>query len=392
MKINQLNEAFDRVYGIPSEKRSVNESKKLNEDVSPAVKDLTDALFTKCRELQNRYETNIKVYEAEFQNVIEGQFPENAWWEVTDCNIFWSLFNDRDPQKTVIDIVDGIKPEFKAEAEAEAEEDIEEPTFIDNRRRSIISGDPFDDPGFDEYDIIGESIEKFLSKLDEKEMSDEDRRDTELIKSIYNKIQRRSNARLTPEEKAVLDKYGITRHNYSLAVGSGSDAYLDRNNLVTKKGSTNVDNDKVNFADRARKLAGRTERDITTRDEYGGARTMVRNRNVKKYQKLPDGKKGYYMGDVRADQYDRQAAEAGFVEDPVNVRHKDLKNALRDRRYHTAELGKVDSDYDDRVAKAKAAYDKALKDAESRRDFSRPYHSNAVNKSQSAIDKILKRK
>ena len=220
MKFKQLNEAFDRVYGIPYEERNVNESKKLNEDVSPAVRDLTNALFARCRELQNRYETNIKVYEAEFQDVIEGQFPEYAWWEVTDCNIFWSLFNDRDPQKTIIDIVKGVKPEFNA-----ASED----------------------------DFIDESLKRLLSKLDEKEMSDEDKRDTELIKSVYNKIQKRSNARLTPEEQAVLDKYGINRGRWNLTVGSGNDAYLDRNNLITKKGSTYVGNDKVNFADRARK-------------------------------------------------------------------------------------------------------------------------------------------
>lgn len=52
MKFNQLNEAFDRVYGVPSEKHSVNESKKLDEDVSPVVRDLANALFARCRELQ----------------------------------------------------------------------------------------------------------------------------------------------------------------------------------------------------------------------------------------------------------------------------------------------------------------------------------------------------
>lgn len=359
MKFNQLNEAFDRVYGVPSDKPNVNESKKLDEDVSPAVRDLANALFARCRELQNRYETNIKVYEAEFQDVIEGQFPENAWWEVTDCNIFWSLFNDRDPQKTVIDIIKGVKPEFNATSED---------------------------------DFIDESLKRLLSKLNEKEMSDEDKRDTELIRSVYNKIQKRSNARLTPEEQAVLDKYGITRFQYSLAVGSGSDAYLDRNNLVTKKGSTYADNDKVNFADRARKLAGRTERDITTRDKFGQASTVVSNRNMKKYQKRPDRKKGYYMGDVRADQEDRQEAEAGYSQDKLAVAYDQMRRAVNDRNYHSAELGKVDSKYADRVAKAKAAYDKALRDAEHDRDFSKPYHSDAVNRSQDTIDKLLRRK
>lgn len=356
MKLNQLNEAFDRVYGVPSNKPSVNESKKLNEDVSPAIKDLANALFSRCRDLQNRHETNIKVYEAEFQDVIEGQFPENAWWEVTDCNIFWSLFNDRDPQKTVIDIIKGVKPEFNATSED---------------------------------DFIDESLKCLLSKLNEKEMSDEDKRDTELIRSVYNKIQRRSNARLTPEEQAVLDKYGINRERWGLTVGSDNDRYLKRNEL-TRKDMANKPN--VNLADRARKLADRTARDITTRDEFGNARTMVSNRNSKKYTKDPNRGPGYYKGDVRADQEDRQEAEAGYSQDKLAVAHDQMRDALKDRKYHTAELDKVDSKYIDRVTKAKAAYDRALKAAEDDRAFSKPYHSRNIEKSQDTIDKLLRRK
>lgn len=385
MRFNKLNEAFDRVYGIPSNKPSVNESKKLNEDVSPAVRDLANALFSRCRDLQNRHETNIKVYEVEFQDVIEGQFPENAWWEVTDCNIFWSLFNDRDPQKTIIAIIDGVKPEFKSTSV----EDKSQPTFVDNRRRSIRSGDPLDDPGFDEYDFIGESLKILLSKLNEKEMSDEDRRDTELIKSVYDKIQRRSNARLTPEEQAVLDKYGINRRSRNLSVGQGIDSYLNRNDLA----SDNVmRNPKANIADRARKLADRTARDITTRDEFGNARTIVSNRNSKKYTKDPDSSPGYWRGDVRADQADRQAAEAGYSQNKYSVAYDDMSRAVKDRKYHKAELDKVDSTYADRVAKAKAAYERALKDAEDSRAFSKPYHSKNIDRSQDTIDKLLRRK
>lgn len=385
MRFNKLNEAFDRVYGIPSNTPSVNESKKLNEDVSPAVRDLANALFSRLRDLQNRHETNIKVYEAEFQDVIEGQFPENAWWEVTECNIFWSLFNDRDPQKTIIAIIDGVKPEFKSTSV----EDKSQPTFVDNRKRPIRSGDPLDDPGFDEYDFIGESLKILLSKLNEKEMSDEDRRDTELIKSVYDKIQRRSNARLTPEEQAVLDKYGINREQRGLTVGSGGDRYLSRNNLIGKNMANNT---KVNLADRARKLANRTERDITTRDKFGNARTMVSNRNSKKYTKDPNHSPGYWLGDVRADQDDRQAAEAGYSQNKYSVAYDDMKRAVKDRKYHKAELDKVDSTYANRVAKAKAAYEKALRDAERDRDFSKPYHSDNIDKSQDTIDKLLRRK
>jgi hypothetical protein len=72
---------------------------------------LGNALFDKCRELQNNGVTFLKTYEIEFQGVIELLFPDKPWWKVTDCNIFMHLFEYQDPEKTIIEILKGYKEE-----------------------------------------------------------------------------------------------------------------------------------------------------------------------------------------------------------------------------------------------------------------------------------------
>ena len=47
-------------------------------------------------------------YENSFKRVLEQKFPNNQWWEVTNCDIKWSLFNNRNPKQTVKEIVEGL--------------------------------------------------------------------------------------------------------------------------------------------------------------------------------------------------------------------------------------------------------------------------------------------
>lgn len=71
--------------------------------------ELGNELFSKCRELQNNGVINIKSYEIAFQDVIEMMFPNKCWWEVTDCDIFIHLFEYKDPEKTIIEIIKNLK-------------------------------------------------------------------------------------------------------------------------------------------------------------------------------------------------------------------------------------------------------------------------------------------
>ena len=73
---------------------------------------LTRELFTKCYELLNANERNIKAYEIAFQQIIE-DVTGDSWWEVTDCNIFMHLLEHKNPHKTVIEIINNLKEEYK---------------------------------------------------------------------------------------------------------------------------------------------------------------------------------------------------------------------------------------------------------------------------------------
>ena len=73
---------------------------------------LAYALFKRCNELLEENERNIKVYEVAFQDTIE-IITGDLWWEVTDCNIFMHLLEHKDPQKTVIEIINNLKEEYK---------------------------------------------------------------------------------------------------------------------------------------------------------------------------------------------------------------------------------------------------------------------------------------
>ena len=70
---------------------------------------LARGLFDKMIEVMKVGEKNIKVYEITFQDVIEEVFPDECWWDVTDCEIFTHLMEYKDPEATVIAILKGLK-------------------------------------------------------------------------------------------------------------------------------------------------------------------------------------------------------------------------------------------------------------------------------------------
>ena len=70
---------------------------------------LAQELFDKIIEMRKDGERNIKAYEIAFQDVIEEVFPDECWWEVTDCEIFQHLMEHKDPEATVIAILKELK-------------------------------------------------------------------------------------------------------------------------------------------------------------------------------------------------------------------------------------------------------------------------------------------
>ena len=70
---------------------------------------LTQGVFDKMIELKNGGEKHIKAYEVAFQDIIEEVFPNESWWDVTECEIFMHLMEYKDPEATVIAILKGLK-------------------------------------------------------------------------------------------------------------------------------------------------------------------------------------------------------------------------------------------------------------------------------------------
>lgn len=70
---------------------------------------LAQKLFDKMIKMRKGGEKNIKSYEIAFQDVIEEVFPDESWWEVTDCEIFQHLMEHKDPEATVIAILKELK-------------------------------------------------------------------------------------------------------------------------------------------------------------------------------------------------------------------------------------------------------------------------------------------
>ena len=114
-----------------------------------------------------------------------------------------------------------------------------------------------------EFESWRNRIQECLKRLNEAGMSDEDKADSEVLRNIYQKTQKRSNAALTPDEKAVLAKYGLHRNPDFKNIGDehGNSVFSrssDRFSLYNDFKMAN--NPKVNLADRARKMGTRAER------------------------------------------------------------------------------------------------------------------------------------
>lgn len=226
-----------------------------------------------------------------------------------------------------------------------------------------------------------ESLKKCLNRLNEAQMSDEDKHDSALIKGMIDKIEKRSNARFTPEEQAMMDKYGITRNNWNKELSvDGRSLHPDYDGKQRKvytsyddwKGHyvQNGDPSKINYADRARKLPKRSA------DQISGKWTP----------------NGYINAHTRKGQSTLQDVERNTrnaeMQEPVN----DMKRHLQDRKWQQEYIDGAQDEYDKSMASAQAEYDRKMKYAT---DTYRRHTVDATKSrdaAQARIDKMLKRK
>ena len=375
MNIRKLNEAFSKQYGIQPKTL-------LKESFSTDLKQLLD---DEALRLGMSQVTNIKEYEIAFQDAIEKLAPDHSWWEVTDCDIFFDLFQNRDIDGCISRIIDGLKGEFKDNELTE--ESLNESDTIkihnDSKNKEIKIDDKSEvgDIGHPIKQGLGdptnktleEQLTECLNRLTEASISPEDQRDSDMIRGMLAKLQRRANAKFTPEEQALMKKYGITRDNYwrNLLVGK-NDIPLDRN---IDHGRLNRDGtpSKINYADRARKTAQRDTNQIYT-PGYHNTRNDDVNSHIRSYR-------GTYQDQERAYQN-------ATLREPIDK----MKSAIHDRNWNKSYMDNAEANYDDAIAKAKAEYDKAVAAAERNKlNSTTGYHKQWYDRAQGEIDTLLKR-
>lgn len=278
----------------------------------------------------------------------------------------------------------------------------------------------------EEFEVL-ESLRNLLSVLNEAGMSDEDRKESDLIRSAYAKIQKRSNARLTPQEQDVLNKYGIKRGSTkNLEYDSGRNYTRDDTNIVNNQddryshgkeigrrvylkkpdGSTDWDKaytlktkdpDKINYADRARK---RPEREKNRTYDYShtfntfidDTESATDDRGIIDYNLKPGtDKRGRNYG------VDQNTA----INRMSQSRLAKMRGALGDRRSAQSKLDNAKAKYDKSKAKYAADYMKRMQDAEREYDWQMNYANKEYerdsdpsrrDKAQAEIDTLLKRK
>lgn len=222
------------------------------------------------------------------------------------------------------------------------------------------------------------AIEEKLNSLNEAEMSDEDKHDSEILKQIFRKTQERANAALTPEEKAVLQKYNLGRDTYIKNVGSvrrdipNNNVYIfNRDDVVpridSKTGGIYRRFDKINYADRARKRPERGENANRFAGDY--------------FDPAPDYEREHQVNNDEywnGTKYQRMERIADNQQMTKNVRN--MKDILQRRKEAQQFVDNSQAEQDAKINKLKAQY-------ESRIDSLKKYYDDANQNSKARIDR-----
>lgn len=372
MSANYLNEAFTQLQLLNEEEFNLTDKDSIED-----IKSLVDAPV----------DASIDIIDPDANS--EDELSDSYVGKVVlDCSVCHSKIY-KDPSEIVIDEVEELAnvgeecpycytaDGFKVLGQIAPFSDDVTPTEdeVSEEEADDVVEDDTDD---DEDDDFLEALSEKLSQMNEAEMSDEDKRDNQILRTIYNKTQRRANAALTPEEQAVLDKYGLYRSTQNKDImKSGKDAFHARS--ITSppryfRGGIDVHDDRVNLADRARKISDRQPiRDFVNAGEYTVDDTTFHH-----------DPQGTYKNTFQR-KFNR--ANSAQMQQPMKV----MRNLLNHRNYEQDRLDKADANYKAAIAKAKSDYEKRMKSAEDSLASTKKYASKSVNDANAEIDRMLKR-
>ena len=237
-----------------------------------------------------------------------------------------------------------------------------------------------------------------IGSLNEEEMSDEDKRDTEILKNIYRKTQARANAALTSEEKAVLQKYNLDRVTWDKNVhgrknfngrdvqGSALFQRGDFDKKWNRKGFKYDDPkaDKINYADRARKRPARDaqEDDLRSRDYW--------DMPTPDYESRHEGGSDDDWDPFIPTTY--QKRERDTVNQKMTQNVRDMKRALRDRKASQSKVDSADADLQAQLDKLRREYEDRIAGVKRGHESRTEYSKKDVQRNQDTIDRLLRRK
>lgn len=372
MSANYLNEAFTQLQLLNEEEFNLTDKDSIED-----IKSLVDAPV----------DASIDIIDPDANS--EDELSDSYVGKVVlDCSVCHSKIY-KDPSEIVIDEVEELAnvgeecpycytaDGFKVLGQIAPFSDDVKPTedeLSEEEADDVVEDDTDDD----EDDDFLEALSEKLSQMNEAEMSDEDKRDNQILRNIYDKTQRRANAALTPEEQAVLDKYGLYRSTGNKDIMKpGKDAF--HASSITSppryfRGGIDVHDDRVNLADRARKISDRQPiRDFVNSGDYNFYDTT--------YDHDP---KGDYKNTF---QRKMNRAHSAQMQQPM----QDMKRLISTRNYEQGRLDKADANYKDAIAKAKSDYEKRMKSAEDSLASTKKYASKSVHDANAEIDRMLKR-
>lgn len=365
---NYLNEAFKQLEMLNEEEFNLNDK--------DAVKDMKDFMGIDVDDSVEVIDPN-----AETEDDLEDSYVGKV---ILDCVVCHSK-QYKDPNEVVIDdgelanvgeecpfcyTSDGFKVVGQVAPFDESDEDDDDQDEDDD-----YDEDEDDDSEFESW---RNRIQECLKRLNEAGMSDEDKADSEVLRNIYQKTQKRSNAALTPDEKAVLAKYGLHRNPDFKNIGDehGNSVFSrasDRFSLYNDFKMAN--NPKVNLADRARKMGTRAERN----KELYAAQHFNTDSTDEHDKTFLDSQK-----------YQRRTNVANSAKMQDNVLA--MKNALNSRNFANKELNSIDARAEDRRQKEINRHNDAMAAIDNDAKWRRKTYSDSKERNQNTIDKLLKRK
>lgn len=219
------------------------------------------------------------------------------------------------------------------------------------------------------FDNADEDME-FISSLDEallEVMSDEDRHDSDILKSIIDKTQVRTNAKLTDEEKAVLTKYGLDRYDRQVIIPKARNYSISDDDLSNPRGG--------NMKERA------------------GTRSYFNPHDPRRVYHNDPSQVNY--ADIARKRGVRSQAKVDAILDDKITKYADERASFKNKRfyrdYHKEYVDKADATYQSAIKKARDEYDRAVAAAEAARDNVDDYHRPQYDKYASEIDAMLGR-